>query len=101
MKRVLNGVAASIVLFATGATVAAAADDKNRTVEQYTCKDVMRETGSNRDASIAFLHGFFLGKGGSSNFNLDTLTKQTDAFIDNCLDNPGKKAVDVMAEIKK
>lgn len=100
MKRVLSGVAASIVLFGTGATIAAE-DDKNRTVEQYTCKDVMRETGSNRDASIAFLHGFFLGKGGSSSFNLDTLTKQTDTFIDNCLDNPGKKAVDVMADVKK
>jgi hypothetical protein len=29
------------------------------------------------------------------------LRKQTDAFIERCLDNPGVKAVDAMTEIKK
>ncbi len=72
-----------------------------RTVEQYTCKDVVRETGASRDVAIAFLHGFLLGKSGSSNFNIETLQKQTDAFLERCLDNPKDKAEDVMIEIKK
>ncbi len=61
----------------------------------------MRESGSNRDVSIAFLHGYLLGKSGGSEFNIETLAKQTDAFIDRCLENPGEKAIDAMAQVKK
>jgi hypothetical protein len=72
----------------------------SRSIEQYTCKDVMREHGSNRDVTIAFLHGYLLGKSGSSTFDIDALHKQTSDFIERCLDNPGVKAVDVMSKIK-
>ncbi len=61
----------------------------------------MRESGSNRDVSIAFLHGYLLGKSGGSEFNIEALAKQTDAFIDRCLDNPGEKAIDAMSQVKK
>ncbi len=84
------------------AALPASAQDKGeRTVEQYSCKDVMRESGGNRDVAIAFLHGFILGKSGDSKFNVETLRKQTDAFIDRCLENPGQKAFDAMTEVKK
>ena len=72
----------------------------DRTVEQYRCKDVMRESGSNREIAIAFLHGFLIGKSGSSKFNVDALRKQTDAFMDHCLDNPNEQAVDAMMNVK-
>jgi hypothetical protein len=78
-----------------------AQDNLNRTVEQYKCRDVMREAGANRDIAIAFLHGFLLGKSGSQNFNLDALNKQTESFIDHCLSNPDGKAVDSMTAVKK
>jgi hypothetical protein len=71
-----------------------------RTVEQYACKDVMRESGSNREVAIAFLHGFLLGKSGSSKFNIELLQKQTDAFVDRCLDNPNERAMDAMTKVK-
>lgn len=71
-----------------------------RTVEQYACKDVMREHGDNRDVTIAFLHGFLLGKSGASSFDIDALHKQTNAFIEYCLDNPTAKAVDAMSKFK-
>ena len=73
----------------------------DRTIEQFACKDVMRDSGSNRDVAIAFLHGYLLGKSGRSKFNLDTLRKQSDLFIDRCLDNPNEKAADAMAKVKK
>ena len=60
----------------------------------------MRESGSSRDSAIAFLHGSMQGKAGASEFDLDKLTSQTDAFIDYCLDNPADKAVDAMAKVK-
>ena len=99
-KRILA--AAVVLAAATSSSSHALAQDKmDRTVEQYACKDVMRDSDSNRRAAIAFLHGFLLGKSGSSKFNLETLTKQTDAFIDRCLDNPKEKAAEIMMKIKK
>jgi hypothetical protein len=89
------------VVIAAGPAIVLAQDTTNRTVEQYTCKDIMRESGSNRDTSIAFLHGYLLGKSGGSEFSIEALTKQTDAFIDRCLDSPNEKAIDVMLEVKK
>ena len=79
---------------------AGAQAEKDRTVEQYLCKDVMRESGENRDVAIAFLHGFLLGKSGKSNFNVDTLRKQSDQFIEVCLEKPGDRAINVMTAVK-
>ena len=92
---------ALIAVLASWALPATAQDNLNRTIEQYKCRDVMRESGANRDIAIAFLHGFLLGKSGSQNFNLDTLHKQTEAFVEHCLSNPDGKAVDSMTAVKK
>ena len=91
---------ASVLIAGLIAASAVFAEPQPRTVEQYTCKDVMRESGANRDVAIAFLHGYFLGKSGSGKFDLEVLHKQTDDFIEHCLDNPAQKAVDVMAKVK-
>src|SRR5215470_4684403 len=93
-------ITAAAVLVGSGLHPGWAQDSKDRTVEQYTCKDVMRESGANRDVVIAFLHGYLLGKSGSSKFNVDVLRKQSDDFIERCLDNPGEKAVDAAAKVK-
>ena len=73
----------------------------DRTVELFTCKDVMREPNTSREVAIAFLHGYLLGKSGDSKFNVEVLERQTNAFIEECLDNPQGKAADVMAKLKK
>jgi len=94
---------AALILSATliGLPAAAFAQDSSaRNVDQYTCKDIMRGSDDSRTTAIAFLHGFLLGKSGSSAFNLDTMAKQTDAFIENCLDNPNEKAVNIMMKLK-
>jgi len=72
-----------------------------RTIEQYKCKDVMREPDENRAVAIAFLHGYLLGKSSDSKFNVEALEKQTDAFMEQCLDSPQAKAEDVMSKLKK
>ena len=101
MKSGCKIAASAAILFAglgLGPTLAQGVN--SRTVEQYSCKDVMREHGSNRDVTIAFLHGFLLGKSGSSTFDLDTLHKQTSDFIEYCLDHPAERAVDAMSKVK-
>jgi hypothetical protein len=78
----------------------AAQNANDRKVEDYTCKEIMREGGTSRDSAIAFLHGFLVGRGGQSTINLEMLTRQTDAFIEQCLDNPSDKAMDAMMKTK-
>ena len=95
----MRTVIAVATVFVAAGTISAPAQDADRTVEQYTCRDIMRE--SNRDGAIAFLHGYLLGKSGSSKVSLEVLSKQTDAFVDRCLDNPGEKAVNAMSAVKK
>lgn len=93
-----------LAAFACAVLVAGSADAQDRgerSVAQYSCKDVMRESGVNRDVAISFLHGYLTGKSGNDRFNIETLRKQTDAFIERCLDNPGMKAVDAMSDAKK
>jgi hypothetical protein len=94
-------VAASALLTSGIVTDMALAQDPNqRSTDQYTCKDIMRQSGPDRDAAIAFIHGYLLGKSGATTFNVETLEKQTDAFVDRCLDNPNEKALDAMVKAK-
>jgi hypothetical protein len=88
------------VLIALGLATASAQDAKDRSIEQYSCRDVVRESGADRDVAIAFLHGFLLGKSGSSKFNLDVLHKQSHDFIERCLDNLSERALDTMSKVK-
>ena len=41
-----------------------------------------------------------LGKSGTSKFDVDLLKAQTDSFVDQCLDHPAEKALDVMVKVK-
>lgn len=95
-----TGVLAFALLAATVATPAMAGEnDKN--LASYTCKDVMLFSGKDRDVAIAVLHGFILGKSGSTTFNTDVLAAGTDKFMDFCLDNPTKKALESMEHVMK
>jgi hypothetical protein len=96
--RTLIASAAIVTVTANFAFAQAGAD---RAIEQYSCKDIMRDGGGSRDVAIAFLHGYLLGKSGTSKFNLATLEKQTDTFIEYCLDHPAEKAEAAMAQAKK
>jgi hypothetical protein len=99
MRRTLGAGIGAGLLTAVTLSLAAAPNAKNRNIDQYTCKDVMRESGANRDVAIAFLHGFLLGKSGGATFNIDVLHKQTNDFIERCLENPHEKAVDAMSKV--
>jgi hypothetical protein len=82
------------------ATNAIAQDSTMREISDYTCKDVMRDGGEGRDVAIAFMHGYLLGKASATEFDLEVMTKQSDAFIEYCLDNPIAPAIDAMTKAK-
>ena len=96
--REATGLVTAIYFAGLAFSPASAQDSKDRAIEQYTCKDIMRESGASRDVAIAFLRGFLLGKSGTTKFNLDVLHKQSDEFIERCLTNPGEKATPEYSE---
>ena len=101
MTKTCMNVLAGAVIFSAVAGSAIAQDNGDRTVDQYTCKDILRENGAPREVAIGFLHGYVLAKGGGTKFNIETMLKQTDAFIDHCLDNSKDKAIDAMMKATK
>ncbi len=87
--------------FALGAamTVPAGAQDEEpaaRDINDITCRDVIRMSGDDRDIAVAFLHGYILGDGDSTEFVVEELYLATDLFIEYCLDNTGAVAVDAL-----
>ncbi len=90
---------------------AAAAQDKgstakskgnvNKDLNGFRCKDIMRMNGDERGIAMAMLHGYFLGKRGTTSYDPDVLAKVTDDFTDYCLDNPNVKAPEAFAKVYK
>ena len=66
------------------------------TVETYSCRDLLRESASERDVAIAFMHGYILGQSGAPKFDVETLRKQSAVFIERCLDDPRQPALETM-----
>lgn len=97
-KSLLLVAAAASVLASMSAT---AQTSGGRSVEQYACRDLIRESGASRDVAIAFLHGYLLGKSSQSTFDVDMLHKQSEAFVERCIDNPNERAIDAMLAVKQ
>lgn len=91
----------ALALLAASVASPAMADESDKNLAEYTCKDVMLFSGRDRDVAISVLHGFVLGKSGKTTFNTETMSAGTDRFMDYCLDNPGKKALESMEKAMK
>jgi hypothetical protein len=90
--------AAMLAVFGTCAALAQEKED--RSVDQYLCKDIMRDSGASRDVAIAFIHAYLLGRANATTFNVAKMRQQNEAFINRCLDNPNEKALDAMIKAK-
>lgn len=95
-----TAIGSAFMLVIGGLNASFAQNKGDRSVEQYTCKDIMRDSGPSRDVAIAFIHAYLLGKSNATTFNPDKLHEQTEAFINRCLDNPNEKALDAMMKVK-
>lgn len=70
-------------------------------MKSYLCKDVMRMSGDERDLTLSFLHGYYLGKKAATEYVVGTLGKASDDFIEYCLDHPNDIALDSMGKFLK
>ncbi len=89
------------VLVFAASSVSAEEKASMNDLNNYLCKDVMRLSGEDREVSIALVHGYRLGKMGTTQFNTDALAEITDKFLDYCLDNPNEKALASFEKVAK
>jgi hypothetical protein len=94
-KTIRNVVTAALTsaLLSGGAAIAAEEPSSQKDLSVFLCKDVMRLSGSERENALALVHGYRLGKMGTTQYEIETLSDLTDRFIDYCLDNPNDKAL--------
>jgi hypothetical protein len=50
-------------------------------------------SGAERDLALAFVHGYMLGKKGTTRYDIEKLSAITDRFLDYCLDHPTENAL--------
>jgi hypothetical protein len=79
--RQLTTAVLTMAFIATAPGGAKAAGETTRNVAELECKAVMRLGDEDRTATIAFLHGYIAG---------------TDKLMDDCLDHPKDKALEVL-----
>jgi HdeA/HdeB family len=70
-------------------------------IAKMSCKDLMSGNDADRDAGIAYYHGYFAGKKNSSVIDVRVLAEQTDRVTDYCLSNPNSAVVDAFAKTAK
>jgi hypothetical protein len=70
-------------------------------VIQYSCKDIMKLDENTRVLAVTFLHGYNLGKKGTTKFNRAKLSDASYKFVDYCMDHPKEKALSAIGMIVK
>ena len=100
-KFIIGGVVFAVALCVAASGVSFAADKPQKDLNQLTCKEVMRFSGEHRDIALAFIHGYLLGKKGTSVYSTEKLGDASDRFVEYCLDNPTVKALDAMGKSLK
>jgi len=92
-----------LTLTLSGVSFAEDKDDSKgiRHIDSFLCKDIMLRSGGDREIAIAFIHGYFVGKKGTTKINTDKLGEASDKFMDYCLDHPKEKAFTVMGKFVK
>jgi hypothetical protein len=61
----------------------------------------MRLSGDDRIIATSVLHGYTLGKKGTTKYVTADLYKITDSFIEHCLSNPNDKALQAFTKLAK
>jgi hypothetical protein len=87
------------MLCLAGSAVLAEETPETKDLNDYLCKDVMLLSGEDRDIALALLHGFRLGEKKTTQFVTEVLAKDTDEYLNYCLDNPNANALDAFRKL--
>jgi len=93
--------AALLLVAGHSAAQQSAKSDKSDDLDRYLCKDLMRMSSDDRATALSVLHGYTLGKKGTTKYVPADLSKISDSFIEHCLSNPNEKALQAFAKLAK
>lgn len=74
------------------------ASTPTRDMNDYMCKDLMRTSGEDRIIGLALLHGYFIGKRGTTTYQPEAMSKATNQLLEYCLDHPTTKVLEAMRQ---
>lgn len=101
LNRYQNELTALVLTAVLPISTPAFASDDTKDLSKVSCKEVMILSGEDRDISIAFVHGYMLGKNKTTQYDVGKLSAITDAFLDYCLDHPSEKALASFEKVYK
>jgi len=78
------------------------AQDQNLTLQmnEFTCKDMLIRSGFERDFTMAYMHGFMSGKVNETEFDVEKLTRATDAVLEYCISKPDATILSAFEEAR-
>ena len=68
---------------------------------EFSCKQIMRLSGEDRDIAVALAHGYVMGKQDTTLFDTGAMARTTDISVDYCLDHPNEKALEAFVRSGK
>lgn len=87
--------------FVCGSAAIAEGPSAKKDLKEFSCKEVMRLSGGERENALALVHGYRLGKMNTTQYEIEALADLTDRFIEHCLDNPNDKALAAFEKLGK
>jgi hypothetical protein len=94
MKKVIRSLLPlAVVAMPLFSMPASAEDAKVIDIASYLCKDIMRMSSDERSVALGLMHGYMLGKKGTTSFDDAKAGQLSTDFIEHCLDNPRDPAL--------
>ena len=102
----LKAIVIILVFFLTVPAISFSHEDQTqpanpKDLSLFTCKDVMKFEGNDRVLLVTFIHGYYLGKAGTTMFERAKLSDASYKFVDYCKDHPKETALSAMGRFVK
>jgi hypothetical protein len=75
-------------------------NSSNINLESITCRSLLRQGDADREATIAYFHGFMSGKNNELSADTLALGETSDQIIEHCIDNPDDSLLQVFEQYR-
>ena len=73
-------------------------NDSKIDIETVACRNLLKESDSDQEATISFFHGFISGKNDESTVDVLELADISEKVFDHCVDNPDDSLLSIFEE---
>lgn len=69
-------------------------------IESIACRSLLKQSDADKEATIAYFHGFISGKNNELTADTLSLGEISDQIIDHCIDNPNDSLLQVFEQYR-